>query len=76
MNLIEVSMLDMATGQFDDATIDFDRIIIMQERTHFFEFRYPHTKKENLDVTHLRLGDNISIYVKQTINQLKVRASA
>ena len=75
MNLIGVTMLDMKTGGFHEATIDFDRVIIMQERTEFFKFTYPHEKKINLDVTHLRLGDNISIYVKQTIDQLKVRAA-
>ena len=75
MNLIGVSLLNPRTGEFEEATIDFDRVIIMQEKMEYFTFTQPHEKKLNLLVTNLRMGDNISIYVKQTIDQLKVRAS-
>lgn len=74
MNLIGVSLLNMRTGEFEEATIDFDRVIIMQEKMEYFHLTSPH-KDLDLQVTQLRMGDNISIYVKETINQLKVRAS-
>lgn len=71
MNLRTLTMLDTHTGGYGEALIDLSKMMYMQERNVFFEFRYPHIKKENRIVTNLRLGDNVSIYVKESADIIK-----
>ena len=66
-----LTMLDTRTGGYGETLFDLSKLIYMQERNVFFEFQYPHIKKENRIVTNLRLGDNVSVYVQESADIIK-----
>lgn len=66
-----LTMLDTRTGGYGETLFDLSKLIYMQERNVFFEFSYPHIKKENRVVTNLRLGDNVSVYVQESADIIK-----
>jgi hypothetical protein len=71
MNFQTLQKLDMRTGLYDETLVDLSRLIYMTERSEFFTFNYPHIKKENRIVTTLRLGDEISIFVEESADQIR-----
>ena len=71
MKLVTLTKQNSSTGGWDETSVDLNKLVYMTERSYFFEFTYPHRKKENRDVTELRLGDNICIYVRETANQIR-----
>ena len=71
MKLVTLTKQDSSTGGWHETHVDLDKLVYMTERTFFFKFTQPHEKRENRDVTELRLGDHICIYVKETAEQIK-----
>jgi hypothetical protein len=71
MKLATLTKQDSSTGGWYETLVDLNKLVYMTERSFFFTFNYPHQKKENRNVTELRLGDTITIYVQETADQIR-----
>jgi len=71
MKLVTLTKQRSSSGGWDETIVNLDALVYMTESSFFFKFTQPHEKKENRNVTELRLGDHVTIYVKETVEQIK-----